>query len=225
MQNIKGLYAIVDTTFSPQYSHEELAHLILLGGGKILQLRVKSPLKNPLTPALSQRERGNSPTWYDKAFEAARRIMALKKKFDFTFIINDHIEIAGELGADGVHIGANDLPIEEVRRMLGSKAIIGYSSHSCDEALAAEQRGADYLAFGAIFPTKTKGPLHPVQGLKALRELKSDLKVPLVAIGGINRTNVESVIATGVDSVAMITGITEAKDVVEEVRWYAGRFT
>jgi thiamine-phosphate pyrophosphorylase len=206
--SVHGLYAVIDTTFSPQYSHSELAQLVLLGGCRLLQLRMK-----PLDLADS-----GDDSW--RVFEEARKIMELKKKFDFTFIVNDYVDVAAEAGADGVHVGANDTPVEEIRRRLGGGYIIGYSSHSIEEALAAERRGADYIAFGAIFPTRTKGPGHPVQGLERLRALCSQAKRPIVAIGGINRDNIDGVISSGASAVAMITGLTQAGNVVEETRWY-----
>ena len=249
MRTIHGLYGIVDTTFSPQYSHEELAHLMLLGGCRILQLRMKNvvPAK-PVTPAKAgvqnllkmldsgfrRNDEYNSRNDEDNSrndkmdsqiFEAAKKIMAFKKKFDFTFIVNDFVEIAGEVGADGVHVGTSDTPVAEARRLLGPNKIIGRSSHSYDEALLGEKMGADYVALGAIFPTKAKGPDHPIRGTKELAEIKKVIRVPLVAIGGINRNNIDDVLATGVDSVAMITGLTQAQDVVEEVRWYVSKMS
>jgi len=198
---IKGLYAIIDTAFSPQYSHYQLANLVLMGGCRILQLRMKQ-------------------SGFRETFETAKKIMSLKERYDFTFIINDHADIAGELKADGVHVGKSDLRIDSARSVLGKDFLIGYSSHSLEEALSAEKAGADYIAFGAIFPTKTKGPLHPVQGVEKLRELCARVKKPVVAIGGINRTNIGKVMFAGAGSVAMITGITQARNVVEETKWY-----
>lgn len=198
---IKGLYAIIDNTFSPEYSHVQLAHLALLGNCKLIQLRMKRPFK--------------------EVFDTAKKIMELKKNFEFTFIINDYVDVAGEIGADGVHVGPNDTPVKEARRMLGKNFIIGYSSSGGIElGLAAEKNGADYIAFGAIFPTKAKGPNHPVQGLQKLKDLCKKASGPVVAIGGINKSNIDSVLTCGVSSVAMIRGITQAKDIVAETRWY-----
>lgn len=146
--------------------------------------------------------------------------MTLKKNFDFTFIVNDFVDVAGEVGADGVHVGANDLPVSDIRKRLGKNFIIGYSSHSIDEALAAQRLGADYIAFGAIFPTKTKGPGAPVQGIGKLKGIRDKISKPIIAIGGINRSNIEDVMLSGADAVAMITSITQAKDIVTETKWY-----
>lgn len=204
---IKGLYTVIDNIFTPQYSHVELAHLVLLGGCKLIQLRMKDAQAKGL--------------WSKPVFDTASEIMKLKNDFDFTFIVNDYVDVAGEVGADGVHVGPNDTSVADVRKMLGSKFIVGYSSSKGVEmGLVAERQEADYIAFGAIYPTKAKGPDHPVQGLKKLTEFCSMIKKPVVAIGGINKFNIDDVIQCGVSSIAMIRGVTEAKDVVEEVKWY-----
>lgn len=207
---IRGLYAIVDNTFSPKKSHFELASEFLIGGCKVLQLRIKKP---------------GGALWDSEIFEVAKEIMELKKRYDFTFIINDYVDVAAELKADGIHAGSNDMPVDEIRKRVGPDYVIGYSSHSIDEALAAEKNGADYVAFGAIYFTKTKGPGHPVQGVDKLKELVKKLNVPAVAIGGINRANIDEVLLSGVASVAMITGLACADDVVAETRWYVNKIS
>ncbi|MBI5298960.1 MAG: thiamine phosphate synthase [Deltaproteobacteria bacterium] len=208
-QNLQGLYTIADNQFRPDKSHVQLAEAFLRGGAKIVQLRMKK----------------DHGLWtMDCGPETiARNIMMLKKKYDFTFIVNDFVDVALEVGADGIHVGANDMPVQEVRRKVGSKMLIGYSSHSLAEALVAEKAGADYVAFGAIFPTKTKGPGHPVQSLEKLRKVVETLKVPVVAIGGIGRKNFNQVLETGVASVAMITALTGAPDIAEVTRYFAKR--
>ena len=150
--------------------------------------------------------------------------MSFKNDFDFTFIINDHVDVALEIGADGVHVGADDMPVAEVRKKVGDKMLIGYSSHSLEEALQAEEGGADYVAFGAIFPTKTKGPGHPVQGLEKLRAVVEAVKIPVVAIGGINKENFGQVLETGVASIAMITALTDASDIAKRSQQYTAGF-
>ena len=204
-EKIKGLYTIADNTFRPELTHVQLAEFFLKGGARVVQLRMKGK---------------DYGLW---TMDYAKRIMGFKKKYNFTFIINDSVEIAKEIGADGVHIGADDMPIPSVRKVVGDKMLIGYSSHSLEEAVAAEEAGADYIAFGAIFPTKTKGLGHPVQGLEKLRAVIEAVRVPVVAIGGINQKNIESVLETGASAVAMITALTEAKDIVNETRSYHRR--
>lgn len=202
---IEGLYTIADNTFAPQHSCFELAKAYLKGGAKIIQLRMKGATEK-------------------EVLEIAKKIVRCKKDSDFVFFLNDWVTVAKELGADGIHLGANDLSVREVRQMVGSKMLIGYSSHSLEEALEAEAAGADYVAFGAIFPTRTKGPGHPVQGVERLKEVVEALSVPVVAIGGIGRRNIQDVLKTGVASVAMITALTEAKDIAAEVSYYVNFF-
>ncbi|MFO1518756.1 MAG: thiamine phosphate synthase [bacterium] len=202
VSKIKGLYALCDASFSPQYSHGELARLLLQGGAPVLQLRMKD-----------EKDLG-------KVEAVAEEILEEKKRHSFVFILNDYVELAERLPVDGVHVGENDLPVPEVRKRVGKNLLIGYSSHSLVEAGKAVGDGADYVAFGAIFPTKTKGPGHPVQGLEKLRELVKAISAPLVAIGGITRNNIDAVLQTGVASVAMITALTQAPDVTEATRWF-----
>lgn len=207
-KKIKGLYAIVDNTFSNKRSHVELAGSFLIGGAPILQLRIKKP---------------GSSTWNREVYDVAKNIMKFKEKYNFTFIINDYVDVAAEVGADGVHVGFNDMPVEEIRKRTNSRLIVGYSAHSIGEAIVAERRGMDYVAFGAIYPTKTKGPGHPIQGIDKLKELVKTIATPVVAIGGINRLNVGDVIRAGASAAAMITGLTQAKDVVGETKWYVNK--
>ena len=198
---IQGLYAIADSQWNPCERLSQLALLFLEGGAKIIQLRMKGVER-------------------EKLLSEAAEIARLKRNFAFTFIVNDAADVAGEVGADGVHVGAHDTKVSEIRKRFGKNLLIGYSSHSIEEALSAQDQGADYVAFGAIFPTKTKGPGHPVQGIRPLQELVALTKLPVVAIGGIGRKNISKVVRTGVKAVAMITGLSESPDIPAEVRWY-----
>lgn len=198
---IHGLYAIVDPQFLPtSLAAGDYVRMLLDGGCRLLQLRCK----------------GNAANIYD----VARDVLALKRHHDFTCIINDDVVCAKELRADGVHLGQDDVSIADARALLGPQALIGYSSHALPEAQAAEVRGADYVAFGAIYQTATKGPGHPVQGIERLREVVHALSVPVVAIGGITRERTHDVAATGVSAVAMITGLSRAVDPRAEATWY-----
>ena len=155
--------------------------------------------------------------------EVAQSILKEKEKYSFTFILNDYVELALELRVDGIHVGENDLPIAKIKRMIETNdhaPLLGYSSHSIEEAKQAVKDGADYVAFGAIFPTKTKGPGHPIQGIEKLKELVKEIPVPVVAIGGITKENIDSVLETGVDSIAMITALTQAPNVEEATRYF-----
>lgn len=206
MEKIKGIYALCDNSLSPHRSHVEIAKALLSGGVQILQLRMKGE-KNP-----------------KRVLETARAILEFKKRFTFIFILNDFVELAAELPIDGVHVGQDDLKVEETRRAVGPNTLIGFSSHSLNEARDAEQRGADYVAFGAIFSTATKGPGHPIQGLEKLKKVVSTLRIPVVAIGGINRNNFREVTATGVAAIAMIGALAGAEDMAGEARWFNTSF-
>ncbi len=202
----KGLYAIVDASFADGVPLPKLAEDYLRGGASIIQLRDKN--------------RKSSKQTQQFFFETAQKITQLKNQFSFLFIVNDDPTIAREVGADGVHIGKDDASIAACRTILPKPFLIGYSSHSLEEAIDAEKRGADYVAFGAIYPTATKGPGHPVQGVEKLKEVVSRLSVPVIAIGGIGRHNIEAVLKTNVAGVAMITGLSKAANRVEETRYF-----
>jgi len=204
---IQGLYAIVDNGLIPHRTHQQLARGLLTGGARILQLRIKSDRYSRL-----------------EIFKIGREILSLKKETPFCFIVNDDLEMARELNADGYHGGKDDCSIEEARELLGPDRLIGYSAHSLEEAVEAERRGANYVAFGTIFSSPSKGPGHPVQGVERLREVVSRLRVPVVAIGGIGRKNIHDVLAAGAASVAMISALVSANDVVRETEFFARLF-
>lgn len=200
---IQGIYAVVDPRFLPAGRDVgECVRRFLDGGGRLVQLRIKGD------DAGEERRR-----WADA-------LLRLKRTYDFTFLMNDDCDLTAAVGADGVHVGLDDPPVTAVRAQLGPNYLIGYSAHSVEEAVAAEQAGADYVALGAIFPTATKGPGHPVQGVTMLRRVVQAVQVPVVAIGGITRENVGAVWQTGVAAVAMITGLTQAADVCAETQWH-----
>jgi thiamine-phosphate pyrophosphorylase len=207
---IFGLYAIVDAGVTQGADLAVLAEDCLKGGASVVQLRDKRRAESPERACLFR--------------ETAERIRALKARYGFLWIVNDDLQLAKAVGADGVHVGQDDPSPEECRRILGPGKIVGYSAHSLDEAVEAERRGADYVAFGAIFPTPTKGPGHPVQGLEKLREVVRSLTVPVVAIGGIDRSNIQDVLAAGVHSVAMISALAKAANRVDEARYFTGLF-
>lgn len=199
---IQGLYTICDISFSSHQNEYELAQQLLAGGAKILQLRMKNEKD------------------LNCVREQAKKILDEKLNYDFCFILNDYVELAAELKVDGIHVGENDLPVSEVRKIVGPEVLIGYSSHSIAEAKQAELAGADYVALGAIFPTATKGHGHPVQGLEKLKEFVSQISIPKVAIGGITLNNLEEVLSSGVNAVAMITALSKAEDVSATTQEY-----
>jgi len=139
-------------------------------------------------------------------YKEAAALRALTLNSGVTFIINDCVDIALAVDADGVHLGQEDLPVAEARKVLGKNKIIGISTHSLKQALDAERAGADYIGFGPIFRTATKNAGKP-KGSKSLIEIKKHIKIPVVAIGGITIKNVSEVLENGADAVAVISGI------------------
>lgn len=138
-------------------------------------------------------------------FYDALRLRKITRRFDACFTVNDYVDIALAVDADGVHLGQEDLPIKEARKILGDK-IIGVSTHNLREAVEAEKKGADYIGFGSIFHTTTKDDI-VIQGLDSLREIKKSVKIAVIAIGGITADNVRSVFDTGCDGAAVSSGL------------------
>jgi len=203
-RTINGLYLISDTAFSGGRSHGEVVLQGLRGGARVIQLRDKDLTVRELYPvALIMRE--------------------LARKAGAVFIINDLVELAMAVDADGVHLGQDDMPVSVARRLLGEDRIIGISTHSLDDALAAESAGADYIGFGPMFPTGTKDSGIP-KGPEGLRALREKIKVPIAAIGGINAGNARSVIEAGADALAVISAVTMADDIEKAAREIAVLF-
>ncbi len=151
-------------------------------------------------------------------------ILRLCREYGVPCIVNDDVEMCRILEADGVHLGENDDNIAEVRRILGEDAIIGSSCYDqLDRAKQAQKEGATYVAFGAVFPTPTK-PNAPRATLELLREAKREIHIPIVAIGGITVNNAHDVIEAGVDAIAVITSLFEAKTIKETAETFLKMF-
>lgn len=185
---IPKIYPITDVLLSG-LSHTEQAKRLIEGGAQIIQFREKyaAPID-----------------WFDDACKGVE----LCRQNHVVSIINDRVDIALAVGADGVHLGQTDVPPDAARLVLGSNAIIGYSTHTIEQVQQAIDFDIDYLAFGPVFPTLTKEDPDAVVGLNLLglvRELTVDL--PLVAIGGIDLENAGSVFAAGADSIAVVSAI------------------
>jgi len=194
---IAGIYVLADNTPAPQKSQLEIARQSLAGGAKIIQLRAKQ-LARP------------------EFVKLAKEISLLCREAGAILIVNDYLEVALEVGAAGVHLGRDDMKIAEARKR-GPGLIIGRSTHSLEEALEVEAEGADYIAFGAIFPTVTKGRPTPIQGIEKLREVCERVKKPVVAIGGINRANLPQVKKAGAAAAAFISEVVCADSIQERV--------
>jgi thiamine-phosphate pyrophosphorylase len=145
-------------------------------------------------------------------YEMAAALCPLVQGGGGTFIVNDRCDVALAVGADGVHLGQEDLPLADARPMLGREKRIGVSTHNLAQALEAEAGGADYIGFGPIFPTTTKENPDPVVGVAGLREVRARVRIPIVAIGGITARNAAEVMAAGADAVAVVSAILAAPD-------------
>jgi thiamine-phosphate pyrophosphorylase len=194
------LYPIVDTLGDPKLSHVALAQAMLEAGVHFLQLRVKDQ------PA--------------RCFvDIARAVKAVTDGYHAQLIINDRADVAKLTDAAGVHLGQDDLPVSAAREILGPNKIIGFSTHNVAQAEAAAREGiANYIGFGPIYATTSKERADPVQGLDGLRLVRSQVKLPIVAIGGITAVTMPDVLAAGADAVAMIGEIVHAEDVSAKVR-------
>lgn len=149
----------------------------------------------------------------DKFLGIARELQKVTKKYNIPLIINDNVNIAKIIDAEGVHIGQSDETLEEARKILGKDKIIGVSVGSLEEAEKAEKGGADYLGIGAVFFTGSKKDINEPLGLENLKKIAESVKIPTVAIGGIHLDNVKEVMASGVDGVAVISEILGKEDI------------
>ncbi|HSC76421.1 MAG TPA: thiamine phosphate synthase [Pseudomonadales bacterium] len=205
MSPLYGLYAITGDRLR---NHELLiaVEAVLQGGCRILQYRNKQA-----EAAIQLAE--------------AKALLALCHQYGAQLLINDNVQLAAATGADGVHLGQEDVPATEARRLLGEKAIIGITCHSSlSLALTAQAAGADYVAFGRFFASATK-PSAPPASLAMLQAAKAQLTIPVVAIGGITLDNAPSVIAYGVDMLAVVGDLFNATDITDRTRAYCKLFT
>ncbi len=150
-------------------------------------------------------------------YETTRLLSPVAQQARALFLVNDHADIAAAVDADGVHLGQDDLPIEQARKILGPGKIIGISTHSTEQAVAAERSGADYVGFGPVFSTATKDA-GAVQGIPKLSAVKKAIGIPIIAIGGISRANIGGVIRGGADGAAVISAILSTDDIVRASR-------
>ena len=154
--------------------------------------------------------------------EKARKLIALCHKYNVPLLVNDRLDIALLSGADGVHLGQDDIPVAEARRLAGEGFLIGATAHNVEEALAAEAAGADYLGCGAVFATHTKKDTVPL-GLDGLQAIRQAVRIPIAGIAGITTENYQQVLATGADGVAVVSAILGADSVRGAVNRFLGQ--
>ncbi len=190
------LYAVTDRRMLGSVPETEAARLCYEGGADVVQLRMKD-------------------TDGGEMLRLAKEMERIANEHNKFFIVNDRIDIAMLAHADGVHLGQSDIPLEDARRLVGDDMIIGISVDNAEQARAAVEGGADYVAVGSVFSTPTKPDAAQALGLGAVYEVKKAIggAVPLVAIGGINRGNILDVVHAGADGVAVVSAIMAQPDI------------
>lgn len=176
-------------------------------GRQSLYEQVEEALKNGVT-CVQLREKDLDE---ESFLTEARQVAALCKRYGVPFIVNDNVDIAIQCGADGIHVGQEDMVASAVRKRVGDSMIIGVSAHTVEEALEAVENGADYLGLGAVFSTSTKTDVD-VMPFETLRDICNAVDVPTVAIGGISKDNIMKLSGSGVDGVAVVSAIFGAED-------------
>ncbi len=193
------LYVITDAKLSPGRSHLEVAQAAIEGGASIIQFRDKEMSTRQLE-------------------ETARKIKELTDEASIPLIINDRLDVALAVDADGVHVGQDDMPAALARQLIGPHKILGVSASTVEEALQAEREGADYVSASPVFTTPTKPDAPPPTGLEGLRAIVEAVNLPVIAIGGINEKNAAEVIEAGAQGIAVISAVISAPDIVAAAR-------
>ena len=187
------LYAIVDTGYVELDRVASITEQLILGGVDVIQLRAKK-LAPPIITELGKKMRSLIP--------ASGPL----------FILNDHPDLVPEIGADGIHVGQDDLSVEQARAQAGASALVGKSTHSLEQAIAAEREGADYIGVGPIFTTPTKPDYVPV-GPALIGPVRGQVRVPQFCIGGINELTLHKVIAAGALRVVIVSALLQSRDI------------
>ena len=192
------------THYTERYSHLDSVRIALEGGCRWIQLRMKEASPEDILPI-------------------AKEAMSLCRKYDATFIIDDYVELAKQIGADGVHLGKNDMPITEARKTLGKDFIIGGTANTFEDIQMLYKAGADYIGCGPFRFTTTKKNLSPILGLEGYQQIISQMKennisLPLIAIGGITKKDIPSLMQTGINGIALSGSILHAENPIEEMK-------
>jgi len=194
-----SLYVLTDKNLSRGRSHAEVVRAAIAGGATAIQYREKEA---------STRE----------MVESARELREVCRAAGVLFIVNDRVDVAMAVDADGVHVGQDDMPADLVRALIGPDKVIGVSAGNVPDALRAQADGADYLGVGAIYATATKADAGAPTGLAVLTEIRRHVKLPIVGIGGINLANTAAVIKAGADGISVVSAVVSADDVEQAAR-------
>ena len=197
-ENMLRLYAVTDRNWLRGETIFDQVEAAIRGGATLIQLREKE------LP-------------FDAFLDEAIEMKALCERCNVPLIINDNVEIALRSGADGVHVGQDDMRAEDIRKMAGRNLIVGVTAKTVEQALDAQAAGADYLGSGAVFGSTTKTNARPMTR-ETLSAICAAVDIPVVAIGGINRNNISELLGTGISGVAVVSGIFAAEDIEEECR-------
>ncbi len=198
VRKLKGVYLILDAEALAGRNAVEVARHVIAEGVEVIQLRDKIHSKG-------------------EVLQTARELRSICNESGTLFIVNDHLDIALACDADGLHVGQEDLPVAETRRLLPQDKLVGCSTARVEEAIEAQAQGADYVAVGSIYPTSSKERTCPA-GLETLRAVREAVTLPIVAIGGINEGNVAEVMNAGADAVAVISAVLGTDDPAAAVR-------
>ncbi|MDI3483028.1 MAG: thiamine-phosphate pyrophosphorylase [Candidatus Methanomethylophilaceae archaeon] len=193
------LYVITDENVSGGRDHVRIAAEAVRGGADVVQLRDKYSTG-------------------ERMLQAAKEIREITKRAGTAFIVNDRLDVALLSGADGVHLGQEDIPLQDARDLCPEDFLIGISVGSIEEALEAEAGGADYIGLGPVFPTTSKEDAGQACGLALLREVKKKISIPVVAIGGITFDNAPEVVRAGADGLAVISAVLKREDIAAACR-------
>ena len=196
------LYLIVDKKISYNRNIPAMVARIKGSGAGIIQFRDKQSNKESIV----------------------KEALLLRKALSNTntlFIVNDYLDVAKILNCDGLHLGQEDSSLGIARKILGPDKIIGVSCHNLKQALKAQEEGADYIGFGPVFPATTKPRIKKTTGLNLMKKLKKRMKIPFFAIGGINKSNINEVLSSGTDKVAICSAILKAKNIPSEINFFS----
>lgn len=195
-----GIYAITAEKFSNGKSNIDVVKEMIKGGVSTIQYREKD------NKSIKEK------------YEECKEIRKLTKEAGVLFIVNDAIDIAMLVDADGIHVGQDDLPVAEVRKLIGDDKIIGLSTHSPEQAQAALKSNVDYIGVGPIYSTNTKVNVCDAVGLEYLEYVVKSINIPFVAIGGIKLKNINEVVQRGAKTISLVTEIVEATDITARIK-------